>query len=504
MADQKERIIVYGAGKWGKHYGRRLCEDYTILCWVDKNFERIKEMNGYQIESPAKIADYQSSDYDKIVICIQRKYRIIEDIEDELHTQYGIQSEKIVRCDDIIRQERISSHRAILDILGNNVRNSLALSGGGQKLKIRVFFQEYGHAWNALRSLCVALEEDQQVELVIILCSSNNEAKMAIVKKDIHRVIFDKDYDIIMDSPDIVITSPFAGNDKSFNKMLWENANYVCQLPFGLLKTEYDITAHIRRLTENLNGETAGCSIVDKLIYDEALKEDLADKGLVCIGNPKFDEIYRALNDNIPYPVEWEKIREKRKILWTTDHGWLSGNVTFDNYFTEIFCYFEKNKDLGLIFRPHPRLMMELEEDGIWTAAERKYFKEAINNSDNMVYDDYTDYSRAYKFSDAVITDVNCGIIVSALPLGKPLGVLYRQDLPDLPLYPELVEKLYQMRNTKELFDFFEMVRIGEDFRKSDRENACKQYIAHFDGQNGRRIKEYLLKDYKQKCGFEG
>jgi len=73
MADQKERIIVYGAGQWGKHYGRRFCEDYTILCWVDKNFEQIKELNGYQIVSPAKIADYQSKDYDKIVICLQRK-----------------------------------------------------------------------------------------------------------------------------------------------------------------------------------------------------------------------------------------------------------------------------------------------------------------------------------------------------------------------------------------------------------------------------------------------
>ncbi len=507
MSDQREKIIIYGAGKWGKHYGRRLCEKYTILCWVDKNFDRIKEMHGYKIVSPTSIGDYKSSDYDKIVICLQRKGRIIEEIEDELHIKYGIPREKILLCDDILRRERMSSYRVILETLGNNVKNSpeeCPERRTGIKLKVRVFFQEYGHVWNALRSLCVALEEDSRVELAVILCSSNNEEKMAVVKQDISRVIFDRDYNIMMDSPDIVITSPYADNPEPFNRMLWENTRYLCQLPFVLIKTEYDMTFHIRRLMDNLSRDTVGCSIVDKLIYDEAIKEGFGDKDLVCIGNPKFDEIYHALNSSMPYPIEWEKIKEKKKILWTTDHGWLEGNVTFDSYFKEIFHYLNENRDVGLIFRPHPRLMMELEEDGVWTAAEREYFKTVINNSDNIVYDDFTDYSMAYKFSDAIITDVNCGIMVSALPLGKPLGVLYRQELAEIPRHPELAENLYQMKNVKELFDFFEMVRFGKDFRKTDREYACKQYIAHFDGQNGRRIKEYILKDYEKKCGSGG
>ena len=43
------------------------------------------------------------------------------------------------------------------------------------------------------------------------------------------------------------------------------------------------------------------------------------------------------------------------------------------------------------------------------------------------------------------------------------------------------------------------MISKGQDPMKEVRQEARRQYISHFDGQNGRRIKAFIVEKYLEK-----
>lgn len=502
--NSKKRVIVYGAGRWAQARVTEIKENYEVLFWVDKNYETIDVIGEFKVNSPDLLRD--CNEYDELLICVKKKEQIAE-IKNTLIQKYGVPTSKIVV--EQVRTQRMLKYKTVFQVIDECFDVKEVQDGGkkiNDKIKVRVLLLEYGHVWNALKSVCLAFMEDERVELRVVLRAhlreQDDQKSLDFIKKDIinGQVVLSKNYDMAEDAPDIVVTGLFIENDKNLNLLLSKYAKYVAQIPFVLLKTQRDIRGQVKRTVENMENGNISCSIYDKLVYDEMDKCGVLDKRFVCIGNPKFDEIFHRVNSDISYPFGWEKLQHRKVVLWTTDHVWLGDNVTFDSYYKHFFSFFNQNKDMGLIFRPHPRLMMEIQEEGIWTVEEWNAFKSAINETENMIYDDLMDYSTAYKLSDAIITDANCGIIVSALPLGKPLGVLFRPDTPVEPMYPQIIDKLYRMGNEKELFGFFEMVRNGEDPKKKDREYAMEKSIAYFDGKNGERIKEYLLKDYERKC----
>ncbi len=84
-------------------------------------------------------------------------------------------------------------------------------------------------------------------------------------------------------------------------------------------------------------------------------------------------------------------------------------------------------------------------------------------NSENIVWDETLDYSYAYSIADAVITDINCGISISALPLDIPVAVLERYDGNHCePLYPEVYQSLYKICSLEDLEEFTDMVAREE------------------------------------------
>lgn len=130
----------------------------------------------------------------------------------------------------------------------------------------------------------------------------------------------------------------------------------------------------------------------------------------------------------------------------------------------------------------------------------RRWFDE----SPNLIWDEMPDYSYAYAAADAIITDVRCGITVSALPTGKPLCVFYRMGVPEMPeQFPELIDNLYQVRSEEEAINFLEMIRRGEDPMKEQREKAFHECVYAFDGQNGQRMKDFIVQKYFEKVGKE-
>lgn len=116
--------------------------------------------------------------------------------------------------------------------------------------------------------------------------------------------------------------------------------------------------------------------------------------------------------------------------------------------------------------------------------------------SGNIVFDDTFTYDAAYSVADAVITDAYCGITCSALPLLKPMLLLYRTK-DSMPYHKEIAECTYSAATNEEIDEFIAHVVLGEEDPKYElrKINAAK-CVKNFDGKNGWRIKEFLKQKY--------
>lgn len=150
---------------------------------------------------------------------------------------------------------------------------------------------------------------------------------------------------------------------------------------------------------------------------------------------------------------------------------------------------------MGIIFRPHPTLIVELLDAGIWSKKDLQIIKEYCDQSENLIFDDTLTYDRAFSCVDGIITDAFCGITCSALPTLKPICLTYRSE-NDLPYHEDLASCFYSAHNADELKVFMNIIKNDEDTMMEVRKSAAKKYIKHFDGKNGYRIKTFIKEKY--------
>lgn len=499
---RNKKIALYGARAVGNMAYEYFSVDNQITAWVDRDYMECSEMP-HTIE-PVQVLG--TVEYDYVVICVLKE-TTSRQIRENLVKNYAVPNNCIMDyLEDIWVPGLKSRYRSLLSVCRECLHmtdHDILAAKQENRIKVRVYFPERGHAWNVLKSVCLAFEEDVRFDLMVILNGWQESEKYRIVQNDVGKIMYAAEYDLVEDKPDIVIVNLYAACNKKELEIIAENAKYVCEIPIGLLRTGRTIEEHVRELIYNLDAGKMACCFLDKLLYQEISSAGLHDSRLVPLGSPKFDEIYNVfhMSKEVKYPTGWEKLEGRTVILWTTDHYIRDCNVTADLYLESMIRYFSSREDIALIFRPHPHLFHELVENKVWTEVELREFKALFDTSRNIVLDIHSDYSAAYYAADGIIADINCGIIISALPLGKPLGVLTRSDVPAVPLYPQVIDRLYWMRNEEELAAFIDMVVSGNDPRAKERDQAAEDFIFHFDGQNGKRIKGYITHDYEQRYG---
>ena len=148
--------------------------------------------------------------------------------------------------------------------------------------------------------------------------------------------------------------------------------------------------------------------------------------------------------------------------------------------------------------RLHPTLKEELIKYGIWSHKDVDILADYIRKSENIVWDENPTYYEAYSVADAILVDGCCGMIYSALPLMKPIAIMYRNDY-DFKPHEDLAENYYQVHNPTELNNFFDEVVLKEnDYMYKYRKNVKDRYFKIFDGKNAKRIAEKILIEYKK------
>lgn len=365
------------------------------------------------------------------------------------------------------------------------------------KLRVRILVSTL-ITWNILESVYRAFAADQGCDVSIVFRENYGESKdekEAYFQKLGIAHIGLREYDAKENRLNILISDMYFGEyeDQDIFKYC-EKFVYIPYCIFSFNKEDYDM--------QKMLDVDCWKIIVNGNIYKDF---SMQMPNLVPLGNPKFDSIYGSVCVNsVEYPEEWiQKIKGRKVILWNTmffkygEYG-TAKFFNFDRWGKSVFDLFDKEKNCVLLFRPHPGLFSSLVDNGIWTHEEYREFLRYLKTSDNIIYDNTLDYGVAYRLSDALMSATS-GLLVSYLPLQKP--ILYMPSYKEKDgLEDKELESIYYRCNTdKDIHDFVKMVLKGEDFMCPLRQEIYTKYFPPFDGKIGIRIKDYLCKEYRKK-----
>lgn len=484
-----KKFVIYPYGKNGRNV-ERILEEYFLIqpcAIVDNILPKYKNFNELR----------------QIVELNPDVYVILAAENDKLNGQFAHNLKKIISEDHIINLMQ-------KNFGGNSVRNvysKFALKNIIPELedvkrkevtRIKVRILNFSKSsWNAIKTICIAFQEDELCDLLILLGRGKDKTMFAEIQELGLKTVKLEEYEIEKDLPDILILNhPYdtfsqIDNCRRYCKLIvvasmqlirycytWKYFWNLQQMGFGRFQPDY--------------------YLFDSLLYGEIMNSEYADSCIVEMGNAKFDGIYEACQSK-QLSLEWEKLEGKKRILWTTDHGVHDGrvtdDVTFDLYGQAIFEYAKENPEVGIIFRPHPTLIAELLNANIWSQRDLQLLKEYCEKSINVIYDDTLNYDKAYACVDGIITDAFCGITCSALPTLKPICLTYRNE-DDIPYHENLAACYYSAHHVDEIISFMDMIKNGGDTMLEVRKAAAQKYVKHFDGKNGYRIKNFIKDKY--------
>lgn len=361
------------------------------------------------------------------------------------------------------------------------------------KIKIR-FLCGYG-AWTYIDALIKQYSKDDKYDVRAII---GQTGKLCNVIEHLNGLgveyFFDDEYNVENDKPDIAIFY-FPLDDIKIDK-LRGNCKLIVSVESSLC---FDSSASdFWKWARCYKIYKPDYILVDKLLYNDLLKQTQTTSNLILMGNPVYDDIYNSLNEKNKAACLFDKLKNKRTLLWATDHGIFDGkianDVTFDIYAKLIFDYFDKHKDIGLIFRPHPTFIREMIKNDFWTQDDFEKLKLFINKSENIVFDDSELLNNSMLYCDAIIVDAFCSVACCAYPLHKPIGLLYRNEKINA-YHKELGNSLISIKNITNLLDFLHS--FSNDFS-----NLCNvnyndsNILCNFDGNNSIRIKRFIEDKY--------
>lgn len=375
-------------------------------------------------------------------------------------------------------------------------------------IKITIVYWGGAYFWNVFDSFIKEIKSEPNVDLKIVSVFKDQKV-MTIAEEHGVTCVYKDEYQIEMDSPDIIIFS--ANNDlwrysTDFIRKMRANVKLLICLPVALILNAYDsIESLYINMIERCRETNVDYIVMDRFMYSICEENNILNDSIVEIGNPKFDAIYTKLSVTKEIPDDWEKLKGKKVFLWLGDHDWETGtNVSFDLYARSIFEYFGSNNNASLIFRPHPVFIRDTKSLGIWSEKDVSKLEEYIRKSDNIVWDKTSDYSLAYQCADAMMTEVGSGTIASALSTKKPIAVLYRNDCKICNNNRPITDIYYSCYSEDDVVNFMDNICNDIDPLKEARVAACDKYISHFDGQNGKRLKDFIFEKYNEKIRDSG
>jgi len=157
---------------------------------------------------------------------------------------------------------------------------------------------------------------------------------------------------------------------------------------------------------------------------------EVGDSHVHALGSVKRERVLAVREDSRAGSALRRATGARVNVLWNPhftvgDDGW----STFLTFVSPMLRYFTTRKDLGLIIRPHFRLLPDLRSIPALAGVERTLRATAAQHR-TIVLDESRDYLAAFAASDALLSDQS-SLIPEYLPMARPVLYLHRPgDVP--------------------------------------------------------------------------
>lgn len=289
-----------------------------------------------------------------------------------------------------------------------------------------------------------------------------------------------KDYNILKSSPDIVVyLKPYDSIPKEYYIYeLSKIINYVIYIPYGLnAVSDEEIYKYAFQLPIQNN---AWINISQSKKNQEIATKYSAQKGrnFLMIGHPRMDLMKEDYSSDLLYKKILKRAKG-RKIFLYNPHHTVSEEYkwgTFKLYGLKILQYFRDNKDVFLLYRPHP----------LFASALNTEYKDDINfmkeyskllKSENIFHDDSQNYLISMHISNFLISDAN-SFIPEFTMYNKP--VIYTMYPKNKKINDKDLESMiYIAKNIQDIIKYIEDLKIGKDDLKENRDKKISNYFIY-------------------------
>lgn len=210
------------------------------------------------------------------------------------------------------------------------------------------------------------------------------------------------------------------------------------------------------------------------------------------VGHPKFDGLCHP--ERFPLPAHVVQQQAGRpSILWHVHfpkyipqpNGREYLSTPYMEEYVQFAQYAAQRPECFFIFQPHPKF---LDCTGDLKANARRVLN-TLRSLENVYIAWEDDYRPFLLHADCIITD-RSALMVESGAVGVPVLYMSNADYqePVTRAIQPLIDSYAHGTGARDMIDFVEQFLCGEDPRKTQREDAFRLCIPHFDGQCGRRI----------------
>jgi hypothetical protein len=212
------------------------------------------------------------------------------------------------------------------------------------------------------------------------------------------------------------------------------------------------------------------------------------------VGSVKRERVLALRRDPSPGTALREATGSELNVLWNphftiAEDGW----STFLMHVEPMLSYFASTRrDLGLIIRPHFRLLLDLARIPALAKVNRT-FRATCERQRNVVLDDSRDYLSAFAAADALLSDQS-SLIPEYLPLRRPVLYLHRPGGAPLNSDAAFMAAIPAAERWSDVADFLGDVVAGRA-AAPDADRIGAEHLGEGDDGAGGRVAECVVED---------
>lgn len=300
------------------------------------------------------------------------------------------------------------------------------------EIVLEIVFMPYkASMWDSLESVWRAAKEDPSCDCYVVpIPYYDKNASGRLTTAHYEGDLFPGDvpitdyreYSLSQRQPDIIyIHNPY--NDSNFFTSVHPEyyTEKLKQYTSMLVYIPYYIASNTSPSEDLLQRDSFVFHIDKIILQSESLKKIytqwIDEEKLVVLGSPKIDKIIYNEKNKPEIPAQWKtRIQDKKVVLYCPSLQWMLENqgICIDKL-KAVFESFKRQKNIILLWRPHPLTQTTLQEMAPKLGREYAKLVEQYKKSGIGIYDDSPDPYISMAVADAYYGDVSSLILLFSL-----------------------------------------------------------------------------------------